>query len=134
MEKEKAKRWYFWLIIVITGSLGIWLPLCELGIFPIEAIALSIMSYAVVIFVTSATDWGIRKIAEKQATNLLKCLAVPMMCFIGVYVISKLLAHKFIIWSIAISFVGMIASWVFWWKVESLDKYSANSALGGDIK
>lgn len=134
MDKIIAKRWYFFLVILLTGSSGVWLPIIEVEGYEWKSISLSIISYSIVLFVTSATDWGIRTIARKEVKTLLICMGIPVLCFFGVYLFSKLLGTGCAIISVIISILVMIAALVYWWKVDDIDKYSASSALGGEIK
>jgi len=134
MDNIKAKRWYFFLVILLTGSLGIWLPIIEVEGYEWKSITLSIISYSIVLFVTSATDWGIRTIARKEVQTLLKCMGIPVLCFLGVYIFSKLLGAGYMILCIIIAVFAVSSALIYWWKIDDINKYSASNALGGEIK
>lgn len=137
---------YFFLTIVAFSSLGVWLPLVfdhyDLGYISDESckvISSNLITYSIVIFVTSLVDRVIQLFEKGNYTNntIEFLVLILTVCGGGVYLTYKsiwFLNFGIVFNSIQYALYFTFLSWFLWFYVKT--RYSGfknYSSLGGDF-
>ncbi len=132
---------YFFLAIVFVGTLGIWLPIL-LDIlrgldFNFNNISPRMTTYFTSILFAGCIDYFL-KILDTDNSNLKSSFLNVVIIFIFTLILSSTCiltySFNFFITSFILSIIGLVFSWILWWKVnlENSKFYVPNDSLGGD--
>lgn len=113
---------YFWIAIVVIGSIGIWLPFLLGDPLHIENFALLITTYYVSIYFSGCLDSVMNKIKKSKDNS--GDLVKKFLDVIGLILLSVALILSTVLFNqnkyhwvaIAISLVGTILALNLWWK------------------
>jgi len=142
-EDLRIKRKYFWLVIAIAGSAGVWLPIAigffkDICQYPIKDIPPNLTTYFLVILVSGCIDRGLKlfeKGGKRSGSEFMNIIIVICITFLLTLfsVLSSVFDRQ--LFAFIFSGVGVIFSIKIWWNVNIRGfENQAVSILGGEIK
>ena len=140
MRDEKIK--YFWIVVLIAGSAGIWLPVI-VSLFSNSTIASkdippNLTTYFLSVLIGGCVDYGIKLFQspnERSTNEFLKVVLVIIITLLLLLfsILSSVFNH--IVWAYIFSIVGTIMGLRIWWNVNIRNRIiNSSAALGGDIQ
>lgn len=133
---------YFFIAIIIVGSIGIWLP-ALLQFFKNNSISnwdlfQNMVTYSTTIIVAGCIDIILSKIGDRKLENIrgvvLLMLFLIMTTFVIVIISTITIIEKNFEVSIWLCSIGVLLAWVLWWFSNwGRDDLKPSNALGGDF-
>jgi len=139
MKDEKIK--YFWIVVLIAGSAGIWLPLV-IALFSgtdihSKDVPPNLTTYFLSVLVGGCVDYGLtlfKNPHDRSRNEFLKVILILIVTFVLLLfcVMSSVFDH--LIWAYIFSIGGTLLALRIWWNVNIENRIiNSSAALGGDI-
>lgn len=114
---------YFWIAIILIGTIGIWLPLLLGESITLKEIPMLFTTYYVSIYFSGCLDSVMNKIKEMKTSNqhelvsrfldVIGLIILSIALVVATILLNKSKYHEI---AIAISLVGTIIALFLWWK------------------
>lgn len=126
--KLSVQAKYFWIAIVIVGSIGIWLPFLlappleqSVGV---DTIAINLTTFYISIYFSGCIDFMLKQINNIEhpntKSNLLNIIFLLILCFGLIISTIWLSVLKYVAVPIVLSSIGSIIALRLWW-ITNLD-------------
>ena len=142
----KSIQKYFWIVVVLIGSIGIWwsllLELVDKETIDWHTVTPNLITYFSAIIFTGNIDYFMSLIKKKKDNDLLS----GFLDFVGFVIISIvwvafttfLHLKKNDVLAYIMSIIGIVASWIIWWIANKdnsnfqIERIPENAAPDGD--